>query len=111
MPVAVRERVSALVEDAGNQATVARLLGVDRSRVTRWLTSDQQPDPDNRRTIDALEFVLARLRSRYQAATAFKWLEGVNAHLGGARPIDLLRAGRVAEVIAALEADELGSFA
>lgn len=111
MPVPVRERVSALVEDAGNQAAVARLIGVDRSRVTRWLTTGQQPDADNRRTIDALEFVLARLRSRYHAATAFKWLEGVNPHLAGARPIDLLRGGRVSEVIAALEADETGSFA
>jgi hypothetical protein len=27
---------------------------------------------------DALDFVLARLCSRYVAATAFMWLEGVN---------------------------------
>ena len=99
------------MDDAGTQAAVARLIGVDRSRVTRWLTTDQQPDPGNRRTIDALEFVLSRLRSRYHAGTAFKWLEGVNPNLAGARPIDLLRHGRVSEVIAALEADETGSFA
>jgi hypothetical protein len=111
MPVPVRDRVNALVEDAGTRASVARLLGVDRSRITRWLSSDQEPDAQNRRAIDALEFVLARLRSRYQAQTAFKWLEGVNPHLAGARPIDLLRAGRVSEVIAALEADENLSFA
>lgn len=111
MALPVRDRVNALVQEAGNQAAVARLLGVDRSRVTRWLNTEQQPDAANRRTIDALDFVLARLRSRYRAATAFKWLEGVNPQLGGARPIDLLRAGRVSEVIAALEADETGSFA
>ena len=35
----------------------------------------------------------------------------ITPHLDGARPIDLLRAGRVSEVIAALEADESGSFA
>lgn len=111
MPVPFRDRVSALVEDAGTQAAVARLLGVDRSRVTRWLSANQQPDEDNRRTVDALEFVLARLRVRYRPPTAFKWLEGVNPHLSGSRPIDLLRAGRVAEVIAALEADETGAYA
>jgi hypothetical protein len=111
VPVPFRERVHALIEDAGTQAAVARLVGVDRSRITRWLTTDQQPDADNRRTIDALEFVLARLRSRYRPQTAFKWLEGVNPHLRGSRPIDLLRAGRVAEVIAALEADETGAYA
>ena len=111
MPVPVRDRVNALVEDAGTRASVARLLGVDRSRVTRWLSTDQEPDDDNRRAIDALEFVLSRLRSRYRPQTAFKWLEGVNPNLHGARPIDLLRAGRVAEVIAALEADENVSFA
>jgi hypothetical protein len=111
MPVAIRDRVGALVEDVGSRAAVARLLDVDRSRVTRWLDQQQQPDETSKRAIDALEFALERLTSRYHLETALKWLEGVNPHLRDSRPIDLLRAGRVSEVLAAMEADETFSYA
>ena len=110
MPVTARQRVQALVEDAGNRSRVASLLGVDRSRVTRWL-STEEPDEANRRAIDAFEFALERLTTRYRLETAFKWLDGVNPHLGGAQPADLLRQGRIAEVLAAIEADETGAYA
>jgi hypothetical protein len=110
VPVPIRERISALVDDAGNRSRLANLLGVDRSRVTRWLAAEE-PDEANRRAIDAIEFALERLTTRYRLETAFKWLEGVNPHLRGGRPIDLLRDGRVAEVLAAIEADEIGSYA
>ncbi len=111
MPVAVRDRVSALVHDVGSRAAVARLLRVDRSRVTRWLEAGEPPDQANRRAIDAFEFALERLTSRYRLETALKWLEGLNPHLGDSRPSDLLRNGRIAEVLAAIEADETGSYA
>lgn len=111
MPVPVRARVSALVDDVGSRAAVARLLQVDRSRVTRWLAAGEEPDPANRRAIDAFEFALERLTIRYPFATALKWLDGLNPHLGGSRPSELLRTGRVAEVLAAIEADETGAYA
>jgi hypothetical protein len=111
MPVPVRDRVSALVGDVGSRAAVARLLQVDRSRVTRWLAAAEEPDQANRRAIDAFEFALERLTSRYRLATALKWLDGLNPHLGDSRPSDLLRNGRVAEVLAAIEADETGAYA
>ena len=110
MPVHVRARVQALVEDAGSRARAAELLGVDRSRITRWLATEE-PEEANRRTIDAVEFALERLTTRYRLETAFKWLNGVNPQLRGSRPIDLLRSGRVAEVLAAIEADETGAYA
>jgi hypothetical protein len=95
----------------GSRAGVARLLQVDRSRVTRWLEANEEPDQANRRAIDAFEFALERLTTRYRLATALKWLEGLNPRLGDSRPSDLLRNGRVAEVLAAIEADETGAYA
>src|SRR3990172_10761276 len=74
MPVPIRTRVSALVEDVGSRAKVAELLEVDRSRVTRWLDAGQEPDEANRRAIDAIEFALERLTSRDQLETPLKWL-------------------------------------
>ena len=109
MPVQVRERIQALVEDAGNRSRAADLLGVHRSRITRWLASEE-PDEANRRAIDAFEFAIERLTTHYRLDTAFKWLAGVNPHLGGARPMDLLRDGRIAEVLAAIEADDTGAY-
>jgi hypothetical protein len=35
----------------------------------------------------------------------------MNPQLGDSRPSDLLRNGRVAEVLAAIEADETGAYA
>jgi hypothetical protein len=99
------------VADAlGGQSEVARILRVDRSRVTRWM-ADEMPDPQNQAKLDALEFVISRLLQHFYPETARKWLLGINAHLGNRRPIDLIGQNRVAEVIAAIEQDELGAYA
>lgn len=109
MPVHAREKLRALTHDLGTQARVARLLGVDPSRVHRWLRTEE-PDPANRRKLDGVEFILARLLDLYERETAVKWLEGFNAHLGNRRPVDLLAAGRVAEVLQAVESAETGAY-
>jgi transcriptional regulator with XRE-family HTH domain len=105
-----RVKLVSLVEDMGSQAQVARALDVDRSRVSRWL-ADEEPDRENLLKLEAVEFALSRLRSTYQRGTAMKWLFGFNAHLGNARPIDLLTRGRVSDVLRAIEADETGAYA
>jgi transcriptional regulator with XRE-family HTH domain len=105
-----RTKLAALVADMGSQAQVARALDVDRSRVSRWLT-DEEPDRENLIKLEAVEFVLSRLQLTYQRSTALKWLFGFNAHLGDARPIDLLTKGRVSDVLRAIEAEEAGAYA
>lgn len=110
MPVSSRVRIEALVDDLGGRAEAARTLGVDRSRITRWL-QDEEPDKHNLRRVESVEIVLARLLRIYSRETALKWLTGFNAHLGDRRPLDLLRAGRLSDVLDALDAEEAGSFA
>ncbi len=104
-----RQKLATLVADMGSQAQVARALDVDRSRVSRWL-ADEEPDRDNLLKLEAVEFVLSRLQATYRRSTALKWLYGFNAHLGDARPIDLLTHGRVSDVLRAIEADETGAY-
>jgi transcriptional regulator with XRE-family HTH domain len=105
-----RQKLAALVADMGSQAQVARALDVNPSRVSRWL-ADEEPDRENLLKLEAVEFVLSRLQLTYQRSTALNWLYGFNAHLGDARPIDLLARGRVSDVLRAIEADETGAYA
>ena len=105
-----RVKLRRIVQAFGGQSEVARLLHVHRSRISRWLAGDE-PDPRNQAHLEALEFVLARLLQTFSLATAREWLRGTNAHLGDRRPLDLLAHNRVAEVIAAIEQDELDSYA
>jgi hypothetical protein len=105
-----RVKLRHLADGLGGQSEVARLLQVDRSRVSRWL-SGEEPDPHNKARLDGLEYVVARLLQHFPPATARKWLAGTNAHLGNRRPLDLIGANRIAEVIAAIEQADLDSYA
>lgn len=110
MPLATQIRLRALTEDFGGQAKLARWIGVSPWRVSRWLRG-QEPDRENRRKVEDLEFVFATLLHRYDRDTALKWLEGFNAHLANHRPVDVLARGRVTQVLRAIEAEEAGSYA
>ena len=110
MPVATDTKVRALKQDLKTQAAVADLLGVSRSRVTRWLKGEGI-DPVNAERIDLLELVFANLQRIYEADAARAWLLGINPHLGDRRPIDLVRAGRAEELRRASRAERADSFA
>lgn len=111
MSIRVSDRLQAVAERLGSQAAVADLLGVSPSRVSRWLRRGEIPERDNRRKLEAVEYILTRLADLYEPETAVKWMRGANAHLGHRRPIDLLEAGRVTEVLQAVEAAETGVYA
>ena len=105
-----RIKLRYLADTLGGQSEVARILRVNRSRVTRWLKGEA-PDAANLARLQALEFVMARLLQVFPPAAARKWLTGVNAHLGNRRPMDLIGHNRVAEVIAAIEQADVDSYA
>jgi uncharacterized protein (DUF2384 family) len=110
VPVATVEKIEALKVDFKSAAALADLLGVNRSRITRWLRGEGI-DPLNAEKIDLLELVTANLRRIYDADAARAWLVGVNPHLGDRRPIDLVRAGRIEELMQAIRAERADSFA
>ena len=110
MPIATQAKVEALSVDFRSQAAVADLLGVSRSRVTRWLRG-AGIDPLNAERVDLLELVWSNLLRLYDPETARSWLFGLNPHLGDRRPIDLLRAGKAEELMRAIRAERAESFA
>jgi transcriptional regulator with XRE-family HTH domain len=110
MPVATAAKVRALKVDFQSQAALADLLGVSRSRVTRWLKGEGI-DPVNAEKVDLLELVSANLRRIYEPEAVRAWLVGLNPNLGDRRPIDLVRAGKAEELMRAIRAERADSFA
>ncbi|MEX0892790.1 MAG: hypothetical protein WEB88_11525 [Gemmatimonadota bacterium] len=106
----VAERLDALTRVLGSDSAVAEALDVSRAQPRRW-REGQVPDPENRDRIIGLDAVIALLSGYLAESSIPKWLHGVNAHLDDRRPISVLREGRVADVIAAIEAQKSGAFA
>ena len=101
------ERVIAVL---GNN-TVARMLGVATSQPSRWRSGREQVSPDNRRKLADLDHVLDRLLLELYPEDVALWLTSANAHLGGARPVDVLQLRGAAAVLPAIDALAVGAFA
>lgn len=110
MPVPVQEKLRAVIDDLGSQARVARALGVSPSRVSRWLKRGEEPDTENRRKLEGLEFVIARARSFMTPETVVAWLHGSEPFLNNFAPIDIIERGEITRVLAALDGFQAGSF-
>ena len=110
MPVSTAAKVQALSVDFHSAAKLADMLGVSRSRVTRWLRG-AGIDPENAERVDLLELVWSNVLRLYEKETALAWLFGLNPHLGDRRPIDLVREGKIEELMRAIRAERAGSFA
>jgi hypothetical protein len=105
----VVDRLENIVRVFGSDSAAAEALAVSRAQPRRW-REGQVPDPENRDRIVGLDAVLALLAGYLEASTIPKWLNGINGHLGNRRPINVLRQGRLSEVIAAIEAEKSGAF-
>lgn len=110
MPVSTAVKVKALTRDFRSGAELADALGVSRSQITRWLRG-AGIDPLNAEKIDILELVLSNLLRLYDPEVARAWLFGLNPHLRDRRPIDLVRAGKVEELLSAIRQERAGSYA
>jgi hypothetical protein len=93
-----------------SDAALADALGVHRSQVARWKRGGQA-DPANEERLRNLGTVVESLTGYLEPAAISDWLAGINPHLGHRRPIDVLLAGNVTDVIAAVEAERRGAYA
>ena len=109
-PSAMPARVVSARRGFASDAELAEALGVSRGNVARW-KKGERPAPENIQMLLALDLVVTMLSDYLEPSTVPKWLFGINAHLGHARPVDVLRLGRLADVIRAIEADKQGAFA
>ncbi len=94
----------------GSDRAVAEILGVSPSQVSRWRTG-QLPDLDNADRLAGLALVVEMLARWLAPEVREGWIHGPNAHLADRSPAYLIRLGRVADVIGALEAEKAGVYA
>jgi hypothetical protein len=106
----VRLRLASARRAFSSDAELADVLGVDRAQPGRW-RAGQAPDPLNRERIVAIDVVVELLGTWLAPTSIPKWLNGVNAHLGNRRPVQVLRDGGLSEVIAAIESEKGGAYA
>jgi transcriptional regulator with XRE-family HTH domain len=93
-----------------SDAEMAASFGVHRSQIARW-KQGAPPDPANAERLLGLDVVVSLLEGFLELESIPKWLRGINAHLGHRRPLDVLREGRLSEVVRAIEAEKSGAFA
>ncbi len=107
---AVPPQLDRLIGSLGSN-TVAALLGVSKSQPSRWRSRAEGIGPANRRRIADLDHVMDRLLLELHPEQAGTWLASANAHLGGARPVDVLLLRGAGPVIDAIDALAEGAYA
>jgi len=93
-----------------SDSAIADFAGIDRSRVTRF-KQGKNLEPHTAALLDAVGATVTQLRGFLDDDVIPEWLRGANAHLAHRTPLDVLRTGRLSEVIAAIEAEKSGAFA
>lgn len=90
-------------------SALADAIGVNRSQVTRW-AQGRAAQAANAWLLRDLAAAVSRMADFYNSASIHRWLLGANPDLDGEQPIALLRQGRLAEVLMAIEAQTSGAF-
>jgi uncharacterized protein (DUF2384 family) len=115
---ALEDQLAALAEASvgagelafGSRAALAAWAGTNRSQITR-AAQGQEVGGEAGWRLAALAAVVTALLAIYEPAAVGGWLHGNNPHLGDRRPVDVLAAGDVAAVMAAVQAAHTGAYA
>lgn len=94
-----------------SQDQLATTIGTTPRTLERWRLGESFPQRESRQRLDSLVALGARLRETFSSPGAISlWLHTNSTYLGRLRPVDVLRAGRIDRVDAALEALDSGAF-
>lgn len=89
---------------------VANLLGTRPETVSRWNQGKAFPRPNAQRNLLSLEYVVDQLSDFYEPREARLWIFSRQRLFGGQAPADLIQAGKIDEVIEAVERLREGVF-
>lgn len=86
---------------------VALALGISQRSLHRWSSGESHPQRASRTNLARLVALLEHLQETF-GEDADEWLEADSRYLGGLKPIEALRAGRIDRVEDALEVLDSG---
>ena len=100
MTNAVARRLESLrSKGAMKNIEVANLLGTRPETVSRWNQGRAYPHAATEKTLLELEYIVDELSDFYEPNEARQWIFAPQKLLAGASPAELIRAGRIDEVM------------
>jgi len=88
---------------------LAEALGVTPTAIAGWKVG-VMPDQSTFRLLRDVAVVISKLLDYYDRSVVSDWLYGQNPDLDGRQPIELLREGNLADVLAAADAQISGAY-
>jgi transcriptional regulator with XRE-family HTH domain len=111
LDVAPRRAILDLEEHLGlTPEIMASALGVEKRSIARWRSGTEYPRAKSRAALSTLHELHDRPLYTFTPRDAQDWLRENNEYLAGLTPLEVLQAGRVDRVTAALEALDSGIF-
>jgi transcriptional regulator with XRE-family HTH domain len=111
MPTAVSKILDRLRDDGGLQAKdIANIVAVSPATVSRWSNGKSMPSLHTQTVIAELRYVVDRLAEFYTPDETRLWLHSRHPMLGNERAIDLINNGRTEDVLAVIEALDVGAY-
>ena len=90
---------------------LATAVGTTSRTLDRWRTGESFPQREARHRLDHLIALSERLDETFATPeSVLAWLRANSTYLGGLKPVEVLQAGRVDRVLAAIEALDSGAF-
>jgi hypothetical protein len=90
---------------------MSEMLGIDRTRLIAWKKGTSKPRQEQLRYLADVATTVDALRRFLHPTVMGDWLVAPKIQLEDRSPVDLLREGRLADVLQAANASEHGSFA
>jgi len=94
-----RKLESLRTKGAMRHIEVANLLGTRPETVSRWNQGRAYPHASTEKTLLELEYIIDQLSDFYEPNEARQWIFSPQKHLAGASPAELIRNGRIDEVL------------
>lgn len=90
-----------------SESDIALALGISPRSLRRWSSGESHPQRGSRKNLARLLALAGHLEEAF-GKNAREWLYADSRYLGGLKPIEALRAGRIDRVEDALEALDSG---
>lgn len=99
MSAVARKLESIREKGAMRNVEVANLLGTRPETVSRWNQGRAYPHPSTEKTLLELEYIVDQLSDFYEPDEARQWIFARQKALDGRSPAELIRDGRIDDVL------------